>query len=291
MKILTYQSDDFWRKLEEHLFIRDEETSSKIEADVKSIIREIREYGDDKVIQFAKDFDKINIKKDEIKLPNLKHLYSLETLNDETVKSFRLAIQNVRKFHQKQYPSDYEISNMDAKLQSIWKPMDSVGLYVPGGNAVYPSSLIMSVVPAQIAGVKRIVCVTPPSNNFNPYIAFLLDELNIQEVYQIGGAQAIAALTYGTQTINPVNKIFGPGNAYVAAAKKQVFGKVGIDLVAGPSEIIVVADEDNNPEWVASDIMAQAEHDENAQSILITNNNSFAKKVLNNIDNLKKNFE
>jgi len=288
MKILTYQSDDFWRQLEEHLFIRDEETSSKIEADVKSIIKEIREYGDDKVIEFAQDFDKITIKKDEIKLPNLKNFYSLENLNTETVKSFRLAIQNVRKFHQKQYPSDYEISNMDAKLKSIWKPMDSVGLYVPGGNAVYPSSLIMSVVPAQIAGVKRIVCVTPPSKNFNPYIAFLLDELNIQEVYQIGGAQAIAALTYGTQTINPVNKIFGPGNAYVAAAKKQVFGKVGIDLVAGPSEIIVVADEDNNPAWVASDIMAQAEHDENAQSILITNSNNFAKKVMDKIDNLKK---
>ena len=198
----------------EHLFIRDEETSSKIEADVKSIIKEIREYGDDKVIQFAKDFDKITLKKDEIKLPNLKHLYSLDNLNNETVKSFRLAIQNVRKFHQKQYPSDYAISNMDAKLQSIWKPMDSVGLYVPGGNAVYPSSLIMSVVPAQIAGVKRIVCVTPPTNNFNPYVAFLLDELGINEVYQVGGAQAIAALAFGTNTIKPVNKIFGPGISF-----------------------------------------------------------------------------
>jgi len=174
---------------------------------------------------------------------------------------------------------------MNAKLKSIWKPMDSVGLYIPGGKAVYPSSLIMSVVPAQIAGVKRIVCVTPPSNNFNPYIAFLLDELGITEVYQIGGAQAIAALTFGTKTIEPVNKIFGPGNAYVAAAKKQVFGKVGIDLIAGPSEIIVVADESNNPEWVASDLMAQAEHDENAQSILITNSKVFANQVLERIQN------
>ena len=138
----------------------------------------------------------------------------------------------------------------------------------------------MSVVPAQIAGVKRIVCVTPPTYNLNPYIAFLLEELGIDEVYQVGGAQAIAALAFGTNTIQPVNKIFGPGNAYVASAKKQVFGKVGIDLVAGPSEIIVVADESNNPEWVASDIMAQAEHDENAQCILITNSDAYADKVL-----------
>ena len=166
--------------------------------------------------------------------------------------------------------------------------MDSVGLYVPGGNAVYPSSLIMSVVPAQIAGVQRIVCVTPPTDNFNPYVAFLLDELGINEVYQIGGAQAIAALAYGTNTIQPVNKIFGPGNAYVAAAKKQVFGKVGIDLVAGPSEIVVVADDNNNPDWVATDLMAQAEHDESSQSILITNSQILSEKVLDRIENLKK---
>ena len=290
MKFLNFNSVRFWNKLEDHLSLREDDTSSKIESDVKSIIQDIKQYGDDKIIQFAKDFDKISLRKDEIKLHNLKQFYSIDKLNNDIVKSFRLAIQNIKNFHEKQYPQDYELTNMNAKLKSIWKPMDSVGLYVPGGNAVYPSSLIMSVVPAQIAGVKRIVCVTPPSNKLNPYIAFLLDELNISEIYQIGGAQAIAALTYGSETIKPVNKIFGPGNAYVAAAKKQVFGKVGIDLVAGPSEIIVVADEENNPEWVASDIMAQAEHDENAQSILITNSNIFAKKVLEYIENLKKNL-
>jgi len=145
----------------------------------------------------------------------------------------------------------------------------------------------MSLIPAQIAGVKRIVCVTPPTKNFNPYVAFLLDKLGIHEIYQVGGAQAIAALTFGTRSIKPVNKIFGPGNAYVAAAKKQVFGKVGIDLVAGPSEIIVVADDNNNPEWVASDLMAQAEHDENAQSILITNSKVYADRILDSIEYLK----
>ena len=286
MKILNYSSDNFWTLLDNHLSLREVETSSKIEDDVKSIIEDVKKYGDDKIVQFAKDFDKISIKKNDIKLPSLKKLYSFDNLHKDTVESFRLAIKNIKIFHEKQYPEDYEVTNMNAKLKSIWKPIDSVGIYIPGGKAVYPSSLIMSVVPAQIAGVKRIVCVMPPSNNLNPYIAFLLDELNISEVYQVGGAQAIAALTFGTKIIEPVNKIFGPGNAYVAAAKKQVFGKVGIDLLAGPSEIIVVADVTNNPEWVASDLMAQAEHDENAQSILITNSKVFADQVLERIQNL-----
>ena len=286
MKVLNYSSIDFWNELDNHLSLREIETSSKIETDVKSIIADIKKYGDDKIIQYAKDFDNVTLSTDDIKLQDLKKFYSFDNLNKDTVESFRLAIKNVTKFHEKQFPQDYEVENMDTKLKSVWKPIDSVGLYIPGGNAVYPSSLIMSVVPAQIAGVKRIVCVTPPSNDFNPYIAFLLDELNISEVFQVGGAQAIAALSYGTQTIKPVNKIFGPGNAYVAAAKKQVFGKVGIDLVAGPSEIIVVADEKNNPKWVASDLMAQAEHDENSQSILITNSKIFADQVLEQIQNL-----
>jgi len=286
MKIINYSLGDFWKELDDHLSLREVETNSKIDNDVKSIIEDIKKYGDEKIIQYAKDFDNILLKKNDIKLQDLKKLYSFKNLNKETVNSFKLAIKNVKKFHQKQFPQDYEFENMNAKLKSIWKPIDSVGLYIPGGNAVYPSSLIMSVVPAQIAGVKRIVCVTPPSNDFNPYIAFLLDELNISEVFQVGGAQAIAALAYGTKTIKSVNKIFGPGNAYVAAAKKQVFGKVGIDLVAGPSEIIVVADEKNNPEWVASDLLAQAEHDENAQSILITNSKVFADQVLEKMQNL-----
>ena len=288
MKVIEYSSENFWELLDEHLSLRQIETDVKIEQRVKSIIEDVKKFGDDKIIQFARDFDKVSIKKNDIKIPNLKKLYSFDQLNNETIESFKIAINNIKKFHQKQLPENYEVINMNARLQSIWKPMDSVGLYVPGGNAVYPSSLIMSVVPAQIAGVQRIVCVTPPTDNFNPYVAFLLDELGINEVYQIGGAQAIAALAYGTNTIQPVNKIFGPGNAYVAAAKKQVFGKVGIDLVAGPSEIVVVADDNNNPDWVATDLMAQAEHDENSQSILITNSQIFSEKVLDRIANLKK---
>ncbi len=289
MKVIKYTSENFWQLLDDHHSLRQIETNVKIDEVVKSILEDVKKFGDEKIIQFAKDFDKVSLKKNDIQISNLKKLYSLDQINRETIESFKISINNIKKFHQKQLPENYEVINMNARLQSIWKPMDSVGLYVPGGNAVYPSSLIMSVVPAQIAGVKRIVCVTPPTDNFNPYIAFLLDELGINEVYQVGGAQAIAALAYGTNTIQPVNKIFGPGNAYVAAAKKQVFGKVGIDLVAGPSEIVVVADYDNNPEWVAADLMAQAEHDENSQSILITNSKVFLERVLDSIENLKKN--
>ena len=288
MKLLNYNSEIFWNNLDKHLSLRELSTNSKIYNDVKLIIEDIKKYGDNKIIKFAKDFDNIILKKSNIKISDLKNYYSLNDLNKDTINSFKLAISNIKTYHDKQFPKNYEIINNLTKLKSIWNPMDSVGLYIPGGKAVYPSSLIMSVIPAQIAGVKRIVCVTPPSNYLNPYIAFLLDELNITEVYQVGGAQAIAALTYGTQTIKPVNKIFGPGNAYVTAAKKQVFGKVGIDLIAGPSEIIVVADDSNNPEWVASDLMAQAEHDENAQSILITNSDTFANKVLAKIEKLLK---
>ena len=202
--------------------------------------------------------------------------------------SFKLAIKNISNFHKKQLPSNIINNNKNIKLKSQWKPIDSVGLYVPGGKAFYPSSLIMNAVPAIIAGVKRIVCVTPPSKEINPYYPILLDELGIKETYFIGGAQAIAALALGTKTIKPVNKIFGPGNAYVAEAKKQLFGKVAIDLIAGPSEIIVVANDENKPDWVAADLIAQAEHDANAQSILITDSTNFAKNVQSEINRLIK---
>ena len=203
------------------------------------------------------------------------------------MQSFKVAIQNITKYHEKQKPKNYEIIKDGAKTLSIWKPIQSVGLYVPGGKAVYPSSLIMNVIPAKVAGVERTVVVTPnQSGTLNPYILALLDELNIEEAYQIGGAHAIAALAYGTESVKAVSKIFGPGNAYIASAKKQVFGKVGIDLIAGPSEILVIADKDNKPEWVASDLIAQAEHDERAQSILITDDEKFSAKVISCMDEL-----
>ena len=167
-------------------------------------------------------------------------------------------------------------------LGGIWNPIDSVGLYVPGGTAAYPSSLIMNAVPAIVAGVRRIVVTVPATNGkLNPSVLACCKMLGIKEIYKIGGAQAIAALALGTPTIKPVDKIFGPGNAFVASAKKQFFGKVGIDMIAGPSEILVIADSKNNPDHIAIDLLSQAEHDKLAQAILITDSESFSKKVLN----------
>jgi len=283
MKILKSNTHNFFTELGQFLSKRNENTNIKIEDSVKSIIAEVKKYGDEALLKYTKEFDNQNLKINEILLNSSVRNSYKEKINNNIFDSFKKTIKNVRKFHDLQLPKDYEIKNKGAILKSRWKPIDSVGLYVPGGRTIYPSSLIMNAVPAKIAGVKRIVCVTPPTKYFNPYILGLFDELGIEEVYQIGGAQAIAALAFGTQSINSVNKIFGPGNAYVSSAKKQVYGKVGIDLIAGPSEIIVVADNNNNPQWVATDLMAQAEHDVNAQSILITESKQFADKVKSQI--------
>ena len=285
LKLSTNNNDN--KSLRKILNKRNSFTDNTLDQKVKKIINEVKKNGDKALIKYTKKFDKIEIKNNKLKL-NLKSQKTDLKIDTKIFKSFKKAISNITKFHKKQIPKNILQNENNIILQSQWKPIDSVGLYVPGGEAFYPSSLIMNVIPAKIAGVKRIVCVTPPSKNINPYFLALLKELNINEIYLVGGAQAIAALAIGTKTIKPVNKIFGPGNAYVAEAKKQLFGKVGIDLIAGPSEIVVVANKDNNPQWVASDLMAQAEHDVNAQSILITDSSKFANQVLIEINNLSK---
>jgi len=288
MKLLEFNKKDLFSELKNHLSKRNENFNEKVDESVKKILDEVKKQGDQALIKYTKEFDKIDLKIDELFLSKEIILSYKDKINQDVLSSFKKAIKNVKKFHELQIPKDYELSENGVRLRSRWKALDSVGLYVPGGQAVYPSSLIMNIVPAIIAGIKRIVCVTPPSKFHNPYILGLLDELGIEEVYQVGGAQAIGALTYGTKTIKSVNKIFGPGNTYVTSAKKQVFGKVGIDLIAGPSEIVVVANEKNNPNWVATDLMAQAEHDINAQSILITTSNDFADNVLRKIKELNQ---
>jgi len=275
MKIIKFNNNNFFAELDLHLSKRIE-NSQNIYQDVEEIIKDVKKNGNEALIKYAKKIDNIDLSENDIKLKNFS---SKENVDTKILLSFEKAIKNITNFHKKQLPNNYEIDQDDLKLKSVWRPLESVGLYIPGSNAAYPSSLIMSVIPAKVAGVKRIVCVTPPTKTINPYILKLFEILNIDEVYLVGGAQAIAALSYGTETIKPVNKIFGPGNEYVSTAKKQVFGKVGIDLIAGPSEILVVADDDNNPTWVASDLMAQAEHDNNAQSILITDSELFLNKV------------
>ena len=288
MRLLEFNKKDLLSELKNHLSNRNENSNEKVDESVKRILDDVKIQGDQALIKYTKEFDKIDLKIDELFLSKEIILSYKDKINQDVLSSFKKAIKNVKKFHELQIPKDYELSEKGVRIRSRWKALDSVGLYVPGGQTVYPSSLIMNIVPAIVAGIKRIVCVTPPSKFHNPYVLALLDELGIEEVYQVGGAQAIGALTYGTKTIKAVNKIFGPGNTYVTSAKKQVFGKVGIDLIAGPSEIVVVANEKNNPNWVATDLMAQAEHDINAQSILITSSKDFADNVLRKIKELNQ---
>ncbi len=286
MKVIKLNKD-YNFQIKKILDKRNNFIQSSLSTTVKKIILDVKTNGDNALIKYSKKFDKIDMKQNQIKV-SLKSKNKNLNVDINILNSFKKAIRNISSFHKKQLPKNIIYTNNGAKLKYVWKPIDSVGLYVPGGRAFYPSSLIMNAVPAIIAGVKRIVCITPPTKSINPYFIKLIKELGIKETYFVGGAQAISALTFGTQTIKPVNKIFGPGNAYVAEAKKQLYGKVGIDLLAGPSEIIVVANNDNNPDWVASDLIAQAEHDENAQSILITDNRDFATKVLSSIKKIKK---
>ena len=289
MKILKEKNKYFSKNLKSFLDNRNNENLESIDHIVNKIIKEVQVNGDKALIKYTKKFDKTLLNKSEILLTKKKIKENNKNIDNEIIKSYKIAISNITKFHKKQLPQNYQIKNNDSKIGLLWKPIESVGLYVPGGNASYPSSLLMNVIPAKVAGVKRIVVVTPTKNGFiNPYVTALIEILNIKEVYQIGGAQAIAALAYGTNTIKSVNKIFGPGNSYVASAKKKVFGKVGIDLIAGPSEIVVVADKNNNSDWVAADILAQAEHDDRAQAILITDNEKFANDVKKNIIKLTK---
>ena len=289
MKIINNKDPDFLSDLQFYLESRSQENNEEIDLEVKNIFNEVKKRGDEALFYFSKKFDGVDLDESNLLISReLRNQYK-NKIDLTTLKSFETAIDNVTNFHQKQFPQNYEINRNGLKTGLLWKPIQSVGLYVPGGKAAYPSSLIMSVIPAKLAGVKRIVVVTPNINEqINPYILALLDVLEVQEAYQVGGAQAIAALAYGTKSIRPVNKIFGPGNAYVVSAKKQVFGKVGIDLIAGPSEIVVVADNKNNPDWIASDLIAQAEHDERSQSILITDSQDFSSRVLSSIKKLIK---
>ena len=189
----------------------------------------------------------------------------------------RVAAERIESFHRRQLPSDIDyVDGAGVRLGQRWRPIAAVGLYVPGGTAAYPSSVLMNAIPARVAGVERLAMAVPaPDGVLNPLVLAAARLAGIDEIYRVGGAQAVAALAYGTATIAPVDKIVGPGNAYVAAAKRRVFGRVGIDMIAGPSEILVVADRHNDPAWIAADLLSQAEHDEAAQSILITDDAGF----------------
>ncbi len=265
---------------------RGSEAHPEVEASVAAILCAVREKGDFAVREFTRQFDGIAL--DHFRI-NPTEIASLASQADPGLrKILKLAKENIRTFHQHQLEKSWEIvCDYGVRLGQRVSPLESVGLYVPGGKAAYPSSVLMNAIPAQIAGVPRIVVTTPyPQFRKSPGVAAVLMELELTEVYGVGGAQAVGALAYGTDTIPRVDKIVGPGNLYVALAKRQVFGTVDIDMIAGPSEVVVVADSSCNPDYVAADLMAQAEHDELACSIAIVVHNEYALRIRQSLDRL-----
>ncbi|SJZ98203.1 histidinol dehydrogenase [Consotaella salsifontis] len=257
------------------------EVSADVEAAVRAIVDDVKTRGDEALIEATARFDRLTLTPQTLKVARDEIDAALAGTDPEVRAALELAHQRIRDHHQRQKPEDERyIDPIGVELGSRWTAVESVGLYVPGGLASYPSSVLMNAVPARVAGVERIAMVVPsPDGRLNPLVLAAAALCGIDEIYRIGGAQAIAALAHGTETIPPVAKIVGPGNAYVAAAKRQVFGTVGIDMIAGPSEVLVVADGENDPDWLAADLLAQAEHDAAAQSILITDDAVLADAV------------
>ncbi len=286
---LDISAPDFQEKFKDLLATK-RETSGEVSETVREILTQVRTRGDEAVFEYTQKFDHLDLAKTGMVITEKEISEALEQVDPATFEALKFAADRIASHHNTQKPEDhYYTDNLGVKLGSRWTAVDSVGLYVPGGTASYPSSVLMNAIPAKVAGVKRIAMVVPsPHGILNPLVLAAANLSGITEIYRIGGAQAIAALAYGTRTIEPVCKIVGPGNAWVAAAKKEVFGTVGIDMIAGPSEILVIADGKNNPEWIATDLLAQAEHDVSAQSILITDDPDFARKVLKSIDTVLK---
>ncbi|GAA6194029.1 histidinol dehydrogenase [Phaeobacter sp. NW0010-22] len=257
------------------------EDSPDVDAIVAEIIADVRHRGDAAVIELTSKFDRLDLTPDTLAFTPDEIEQAAAQVSAEDRAALELAADRIRAYHARQMPKDDQWTDESgATLGWRWSAVSAAGLYVPGGLASYPSSVLMNAIPAKVAGVERLAIAVPtPDGTVNPLVLLAAQISGVDEVYRIGGAQAIAALAYGTASIAPVDKITGPGNAFVAAAKRRVFGKVGIDMIAGPSEILVIADKDNDPDWIALDLLSQAEHDESAQSILITNDAAFGRAV------------
>jgi len=257
------------------------ETDADVDDVVAAIIADVRQRGDAALIEYTARFDRMELTPDKLRFTADEIAAARADCDAETLDALETAARRIRDFHERQLPNDDRLTDAaGVELGARWSAVGAVGLYVPGGLASYPSSVLMNAIPASVAGVRRIAMVVPtPDGIINPLVIAAADLAGVSEIYRLGGAQAVAALAYGTETVTPVDKIVGPGNAYVAAAKRRVFGKVGIDMIAGPSEILVVADAENDPAWIAADLLSQAEHDESAQSILITDDAGFADRV------------
>jgi histidinol dehydrogenase len=262
----------------------------KQDADVNDVVAEIitdvKSRGDQALFSLTEKFDRFALSAETMRISAEEVAAARNACDFETLEALKLAAHRVRNFHSHQKPVDLDYTDdTGLRLGYKWTAIENIGLYVPGGTAAYPSSVLMNAIPANVAGVERIVMVVPtPDGVLNPLVLAAAELVGVTEIYRVGGAQGVAALAYGTESIKPVDKIVGPGNAYVAAAKRQVFGTVGIDMIAGPSEILILADGLNNPAWIALDILSQAEHDQTAQSILITDNAEFAERVIEAVD-------
>ena len=282
--------DSNLRKFINKIINKNKELEVGIENEVEKILQQVKRKGDKALLLYAKKFDKCKIKKNEIKITKSEINKFAKKCPRDIAKILNFAASRISKFHKHQLPKNYK--NKDKKgilLGFKWTPISSIGIYVPGGTAIYPSTILMNSIPARIAGVKKIVMAIPQKDkDLNPIIAKAAQIGGVDEIIRIGGAHSIAGLAWGTESINPVDKIVGPGNIYVTIAKKKIFGEVGIDMLAGPSEILVVADKKNNPEWIAADLLSQAEHDINSRSILITNNSFFGREVLKSISLILK---
>ena len=276
---------DFARQFDAFLAARREEEAD-VSQTVAQIIADVRARGNAAVAELTRRFDEIDVAAAGMRVTDAEIATAMAEVAPETMDALKLARDRIEAFHRRQLPSDDRYTDeQGAELGYKWTAVDSAGLYVPGGQAAYPSSVLMNAVPAKVAGVPRVAMVVPtPGGVMNPLVFAAARLAGVDEVYRIGGAQAVAALAFGTETVEPVAKIVGPGNAYVAEAKRQVFGVVGIDSIAGPSEVLIVADKDNRADWIAADLLAQAEHDAAAQSILITDDGELAEAVVREVD-------
>jgi len=277
---LDSQSPDFASRFAALLAMK-RETAEDVEHSVRAIIADVRARGDAALLDLTRKFDRVDLGSLGLRVPAADIDAAAASCDRRSVEALTLARDRIDAYHRRQKPSDDSfIDPLGVELGHRWTAIEAVGLYVPGGTAAYPSSVLMNAVPAKVAGCVRLVMVVPaPDGKLNPLVLAAAKLAGVDEIYRIGGAQAVAALAYGTQTIKPVAKIVGPGNAYVAAAKRLVFGTVGIDMIAGPSEVLILADKHGNPDWIAADLLAQAEHDTAAQSILITDDASLADAV------------
>jgi histidinol dehydrogenase len=274
---LDKRAADFWPQFD-RLLASKREVAEDVDTAVAAILEDVRERGDAALAEYSLRFDRIDLPRLGLRIGDNEIGAAIDACDRKALDALELAHKRVRAYHERQRPQDVSFTDeIGVELGWRWRPIAEVGLYVPGGAASYPSSVVMNAVPAKVAGSSRIVMVVPtPDGKIDPLVLAAAKLAGIDEIYRVGGAQAIAALAYGTASIRPVSKIVGPGNAYVAAAKRRVFGLVGIDMIAGPSEVVVLADSSADPDFIAADLLAQAEHDAAAQSILITDDNALA---------------